>query len=277
MDIVTLIQAILMGFIEGLTEFLPVSSTAHLVLLGQALGFVDPGGEFKIMIQLGAILAIMVVFFGKIWSTIIHLPTKAEARRFALIIVLAFLPAAVAGVLLGKTIRAMFLDGSVSAAALQIIATVLIMGGFVMLLVERFRPPATTTDMERMPFWKAVLIGCCQAVALIPGVSRSGATIVGAMLFGVERKAAAEFSFFLAMPTMMGAFAYSLWDSRDSLDFTQIQTIGVGFVAAFLAGLVVVRLFLGIVSRYGFWPFAWYRIALGGLIFALVGPPTFMG
>jgi undecaprenyl-diphosphatase len=124
------------------------------------------------MIQLGAILAIMVVFFGKIWSTIIHLPTKAEARRFALIIVLAFLPAAVAGVLLGKTIRAMFLDGSVSAAALQIIATVLIMGGFVMLLVERFRPPATTTDMERMPFWKAVLIGCCQAVALIPGVSR---------------------------------------------------------------------------------------------------------
>lgn len=274
MDIATLLNAILMGFIEGLTEFLPVSSTAHLVLLGQVLGFEDPGGAFKIMIQFGAILAIMVVFFGKIWSSIIHLPTKAEARRFALIIVLAFLPAAFAGILLGKTIRAMFLDGSVSVAALQIIGAVLIIGGVIMLLVERFRPPATTTDMDAMPLWKALAVGCCQAIALIPGVSRSGATIVGAMLFGVERKAAAEFSFFLAMPTMMGAFAYSLWDSRDSLDFSQLQAIGVGFVAAFLAGLIVVRLFLGIVSRYGFWPFAWYRIALGALIFYLVGVPA---
>jgi undecaprenyl-diphosphatase len=271
MDLISLIKAVVMGFVEGLTEFLPVSSTAHLILLGQALGFNDPSGAFKIMIQFGAVLAIITLYFGKIWSTVTALPTSAEARRFAAIIVLAFLPAAFAGVLLGDLIGEMFLEGSVAPEALRVIAGVLILGGAVMLLVERFRPVADTHEMEKLPFWKALLVGCCQAIALIPGVSRSGATIVGAMLLGVERRAAAEFSFFLAMPTMLGAFSYSLYKSRDQLDFSQLQNIGVGFVAAFVAGLIVVRLFLGIVSRYGFWPFAWYRIALGGVIFALVG------
>lgn len=271
MDLLSILHAIIMGFVEGLTEFLPVSSTAHLILLGQALGFNDPSGSFKVMIQLGAILAIVTLYFGKIWDTIRFLPTKAEARRFAIMIIIAFFPAAAAGVLLGDIVKAMFLGESVSPEALRIIAYVLVLGGIVMLLVERFRPAADTHDLDTMPLWKAFLVGCFQAIALIPGVSRSGATIVGGMLLGVERRIAAEFSFFLAMPTMMGAFAYSLYKSRDSLDFTQVQAIGVGFVAAFVAGLLVVRLFLGIVSRYGFWPFAWYRIALGGLILALVG------
>lgn len=271
MDLITLLQAIIMGFVEGLTEFLPVSSTAHLILLGQVLGFNDPSGAFKIMIQFGAILAIITLYFTKIWDTVRTLPTSADARRFAMIIVIAFLPAAFAGVLLADVIGAMFLEGSVAPEALRIIASVLIIGGIVMLLVERFRPAADTHEMEKMPVWKAFLVGSFQALALIPGVSRSGATIVGAMLLGVERRAAAEFSFFLAMPTMLGAFTYSIYKNRDQLDFSQIQTIGVGFVAAFIAGLLVVRLFLGIVSRYGFWPFAWYRIALGALIFLLLG------
>ena len=274
MDLITVIHALIMGFVEGLTEFLPVSSTAHLVLLGQVLGFNDPSGAFKIMIQFGAILAIITLYFGKIWQTIAALPTKAEARRFAVSIVVAFLPAVFAGVLLGDIIGAMFLEDSVSPAALRIIATVLIIGGVIMLLVERFRPAADTHDMDKLPVWKAFLVGCFQAIALIPGVSRSGATIVGGMLLGVERRAAAEFSFFLAMPTMLGAFSYSLYKSRDQLDFSQLQTIGIGFVAAFVAGLLVVRLFLGIVSRYGFWPFAWYRIGLGALILGLVGFAT---
>lgn len=271
MDLVTLVHALLMGFVEGLTEFLPISSTAHLILLGQALGFHDPSGAFKIMIQFGAILAIITVYFAKIWQTVIALPSSAEARRFAFSIVVAFLPAAFAGVLLADVIGAMFLEGSVSPTALRIIATVLIIGGVVMLLVERFRPAADTHSMEKLPVWKAFLVGCFQAIALIPGVSRSGATIVGGMLLGVERRAAAEFSFFLAMPTMLGAFSYSLYKHRADMDFSQVQAIGIGFVAAFVAGLIVVRLFLGIVSRYGFWPFAWYRIGLGLLLLAWLG------
>jgi undecaprenyl-diphosphatase len=265
------IIALILGLIEGLTEFLPVSSTAHLILLGKWLGFDDPTGSFKVMIQLGAILAIVVVYIRKILSTVMGLPTRAEARRFALCVVLAFLPAAFAGVLLGDLIETLFLEGEASAAAARIIATTLILGGIVMLVVERFRPQPTTPDIDSLPVWKAVAIGCCQCLALVPGVSRSGASIVGAMLLGVERRAAAEFSFFLAMPTMLGAFTYSFWKNREALDFSQLGLIGVGFVGAFIAGLIVVRLFLGIVSKYGFGPFAWYRIALGGLILLTLG------
>lgn len=263
--------ALLMGFVEGLTEFLPVSSTAHLILLGRALGFDDPTGSFKVMIQLGAILAIVVVYFEKVWGTIVGLPTDAQARNFAAAIVLAFLPAAAAGVLLAEVIEDVFLAGVAQDGALRVIATVLILGGVVMLAVERFRPAVTTPTIDDIPLWKSFAIGCCQTLALVPGVSRSGATIIGALLLGVERRAAAEFSFFLAMPTMLGAFTYSLYKNFAELDFSQGGVIAIGFVAAFAAGLVVVRLFLTIVSAYGFAPFAWYRIALGALIFALIG------
>jgi undecaprenyl-diphosphatase len=198
MDVVTLIKALVLGIVEGLTEFLPVSSTAHLILLSRALGFDDPSGSFKVMIQLGAILAIMVVFAGKIWDTVTGLPTKPEARRFALGLFVAFLPAVAAGVLLADFVETLFLEGQISPAAGQIIATTLIVGGLLMLVVERFRPTPTDMAADALPLWKSLAIGCCQCVALIPGVSRSGATIIGAMLFGVERRAAAEFSFFLA-------------------------------------------------------------------------------
>jgi undecaprenyl-diphosphatase len=275
MTLIEIFQAVVMGFVEGLTEFLPVSSTAHLILLGKALGFDDPTGAFKVMIQLGAILAIITVYFQKIWQTVIGLPNSAEARRFALCIGLAFLPAAAAGVLLGDIVEKLFLEGQVTPLALNIIASTLLVGGVIMLGAERVRPPASTHSLEELPVWKAVAIGACQCLALVPGVSRSGASIVGAMMLGVERKTAAEFSFFLAMPTMLGAFTYSFVKNRDMLDGGQIGIIAIGFAAAFAAGLIVVNLFLNIVGRFGFAPFAWYRIGLGLLIFALVAMGLF--
>ncbi len=271
MDWTETMLAALLGLIEGLTEFLPVSSTAHLILLGRWLGFDDPSGSFKVAIQLGAILALVVVYAQKILSTVAGLPTRAEARRFALSVFVAFLPAALLGVLLSDWLSAIFLEGQASDAAARIIATTLIVGGAIMLVVERVRPKPVDHAADALPLWKSLAIGGFQALALIPGVSRSGATIVGAMLLGVERRAGAEFSFFLAMPTMLGATVYKVWSDRNELDFSQLQTIGVGFVAAFIAALLVVKAFLAIVSRYGFAPFAYYRIALGLLIFALVG------
>ncbi|MFZ4071392.1 MAG: undecaprenyl-diphosphate phosphatase [Caulobacterales bacterium] len=271
MTLIEFLQAVMMGFVEGMTEFLPVSSTAHLILLGKALGFDDPTGAFKVMIQLGAILAIITVYFQKIWQTVIGLPSSAEARRFGLCVGLAFLPAAAAGVLVGDIVEKLFLEGEVTPLALNIIASTLLVGGVIMLGAERVRPPATTHSLDDLPVWKAVVVGACQCLALVPGVSRSGASIVGAMMLGVERKTAAEFSFFLAMPTMLAAFTYSFVKNRDMLDGGQIGIIAIGFAAAFVAGLIVVKLFLSIVGRYGFAPFAWYRIGLGLLIFALVG------
>lgn len=263
--------AFLLGLIEGITEFLPVSSTAHLILLGRALGFDDPTGSFKVMIQFGAILAIIVMFSGKIFATTRDLPTRPEARRFALAIFIGFLPAVFFGIMLGDLIERVFLEGEASPAAARIIASTLILGGLVMLAVERFRPVPNVDRLEAIPLWKSLAIGFFQCLALVPGVSRSGATIVGAMLMKVERSTAAEFSFFLAMPTMLGAFSYSFWKNRDALDFSRLGTIGLGFAGAFLAGLVVVKLFLAIVGRYGFAPFAWYRIALGALVLVTLG------
>lgn len=271
MEFWTVLTALLLGFVEGLTEFLPVSSTAHLILMGKALGFEDATGSFKVMIQLGAILAIIVVYFDKIWRTVRELPTEAAARRFAASIALAFLPAAAAGVALGDIVERVFLEGEASAAAARIIAATLIVGGAIMLWVERNRPKAVHFAADDLPVWKSVAIGCFQTLALVPGVSRSGATIVGAMLLGVDRRAGAEFSFFLAMPTMLGAFTYSFLKNREALDFSQLGVIGVGFLAAFVAGLIVVKLFLGIVNRYGFAPFAYYRIALGVVILLTLG------
>ncbi len=253
----TYLVAALLGILQGLTEFLPISSTAHLLLVGDLVGFEDPGEAFTVMIQLGSILAVMWLYRAKIGSVIAGLPSNPDSRRFALMLLVAFLPAVVAGVLLEDIVE----DP-------RIIATAFVAGGIVMLMVEARGPAAVIASADRTPLPRALGIGLCQTVALIPGVSRSGATIVGARLLGLERAAAAEFSFFLAMPTMTAAFVYKLFDAKDYLTPDRGIEIAIGFVTAFLAALLVVKPFLSFVARSGFAPFAWYRIVVGLAIFA---------
>jgi undecaprenyl-diphosphatase len=262
MDLIDFLVAALLGVVEGLTEFLPVSSTGHLILLERLLGAQTPE-PFIVMIQLGAVLAICVVYLKKIIDVTLGLPTQPEARRFALAIFIAFLPAAVLGVLFHDFIKSVLFSPLVVAIAL-------IVGGVIMLLAERYRPPAVIETVDDMPVHTALKIGLCQAVAMIPGVSRSGATIVGAMMFRVDRRAAAEFSFFLSMPTMLGAFTVDFLQNRDQLVSEDLAIIATGFAFAFLAGLAVVRVFLAIVSRMGFAPFAWYRIVLGAVMLGVL-------
>jgi len=259
--VVWLVAAIL-GVVQGLTEFLPVSSTAHLLIGARLLHFDDPGGVFTVMIQLGSILAVMWLYRAKILHVLRGLPTDPDARHFALMIVVAFLPAAVAGWLFSDFVK------RVLYTTPAVIATTFILGGIVMLLVERYRPEPTVVDADRTSLSRALGIGACQVLALVPGVSRSGATIVGAMLFGLDRPAAAEFSFFLAMPTMTAAFAHDLLKARHSIGAERATEIAIGFVLAFVASVLVVRPFLGIVRRVGFVPFAWYRIGAGAALFA---------
>lgn len=264
---IAFLQAALLGVIEGLTEFLPVSSTGHLILAERLIGAETPE-PFKVMIQLGAVLAICIVYFEKLWSVTIGLPTKPEARRFAFIIIAAFIPAMILGLAFHDFIKeVLFSPFTVSIA--------LVVGGVAMLAAERWRPQPVIADVDDMPVLTAFKIGLCQCLALMPGVSRSGATIVGAMMFRVDRRAAAEFSFFLSIPTMLGAFVVDGWQNRDVLlaqGGTDLAIVATGFAAAFLAGLVVVRLFLSIVSRMGFAPFAWYRIVVGLAMLALFWP-----
>jgi undecaprenyl-diphosphatase len=269
MDPLALVKAIILGLVEGLTEFLPVSSTAHLILLSQALVF-ERSETFKVVIQFGAILALVTVYFQKIWATTTSLPSRPESRRFALSVILAFLPAIPAGILLEETLSQVFLSDVISPTAGAIIASTLIGGGIIMLLVERFRPVPQHSDPEQLPLWKSFAVGCCQALALIPGVSRSGATIVGALSLGVDRRAAAEFSFFLSIPTMAAATVYKIYKDWEQLDFSNGALIGVGFVAAFIAAFIVVKPFLALVSRFGFAPFAFYRIALGLVVIGAI-------
>ncbi len=257
-----LLHAALLGIVQGLTEFLPVSSTAHLLLGRRALGFDDPGGAFTVMIQFGSILAVMWLYRAKIAAAVAGLPADPDARRFAVAIGVAFLPALVAGALLAE-----FVKGVLYYSA-GVIATAFVAGGIVMLVVERYRPEPLVRDAERTPVLRALGIGLCQTLALIPGVSRSGATIVGGLLMRLDRPAAAEFSFFLAMPTMAGAFVHDLWEIRHELATARAAEIGVGFVMAFVAALVIVGPFLRFVSRSGFAPFAWYRIVAGLALFA---------
>ena len=251
-----LLTAALLGALQGVTEFLPVSSTAHLLIAERLLGFQDPGSVFTITIQFGSILAVMWLYREKILSVVRGLPSDPEARRFALMLVAAFVPAAVAALLLEGRIKA--LHGS-----MFVIALAFVIGGIVMLLVERWRPAPTVTRADQTPTGRAIGVGAFQAVALVPGVSRSGATIIGGMLLGLDRPAAAELSFFLAMPTMAAAFVHDLWQVRHQLAPERAAEIGVGLVMAFLAALLVVKPFLRFVGRSGFAPFAWYRIALG--------------
>jgi len=261
---VILLVAALLGVIQGLTEFLPVSSTAHLLIGARVLGFDDPGGVFTVMIQLGSILAVMWLYRAKIVHIVTRLGSNAEARHFALMIFIAFLPAVIAGALLADYITTVLYDSP------KVFATTFILGGIVMLLVERYRPVPTVVDADRTPLARALGIGACQVLAMVPGVSRSGATIVGGMLMGLDRPAAAEFSFFLAMPTMMAAFAHSLLKVRHQLSPDRAAEIAVGFIMAFVASLLVVRPFLAFVRRRGFAPFAWYRIAVGLALFIAI-------
>jgi undecaprenyl-diphosphatase len=258
----TLLKAALLGILQGVTEFLPVSSTAHLLIGSRLLGYDDPGGVFTVMIQLGSIFAVMWLYRTKILDVIAGLPSRPEARRFALMIVVATTPALVAGALLSKFVK------SVLYASFTVIALAFIIGGIVILVVERLRPVPDVRTVDELPVPRAFAIGCFQTLALIPGVSRSGGTIIGAMMLRVDRPAAAEFSFFLAMPTMAAAFAHDLLDVRHNLGAARAEEIAVGFVMAFIASAAVVKPFLRHVQRRGFAPFAWYRIALGAALLA---------
>jgi undecaprenyl-diphosphatase len=262
---VGLLVAALLGVLQGLTEFLPISSTAHLLIAERLVGFSDPGGVFTVMIQLGAILAIMWLYRRRILDVVTGLSSDPAARHFAAIILIAFLPAAAAGALLSKYVK------RVLYASPEVIAWAFIVGGIVILLVEWLSPRVRVEAVDRTSIWRAGVIGVFQTLALIPGVSRSGATIVGARVLGLSRGAAAEFSFFLAMPTMIAAFAHDLWEVRHGLSSERGLEIGIGFVMAFVAALLVVRPFLAYVTRNGFAPFAWYRIVAGVAILIALG------
>jgi undecaprenyl-diphosphatase len=256
-------SAVILGLVEGLTEFLPVSSTGHLILAAELIGFTGPGSKvFEVVIQLGAILAVCWVYRERLFGAVMGLPTDPPAQRFVANVVLAFLPAAVAGVLLHRFIKEVLFSPWVVAASLVI-------GGFAILLIERIRPLPRVRIVEAMPLRIAFGVGLCQILAMVPGVSRAGATIMGAMMLRVSRPAATEFSFFLAIPTMFGATAYDLYKSRAELSFDNGAVIAVGFVVAFFAALFVVRRLVDFVGRHGFGVFAWYRIVLGAA--ALIG------
>jgi undecaprenyl-diphosphatase len=257
-----LVTAAILGIIQGLTEFLPISSTAHLLISERLIGFSDPGSVFTVMIQLGSILAVMWLYRQRILDVITGLPTKPEARRFALMLLVAFLPAIPIG-FFGKHYVTTVLHES-----FNVMAWAFIIGGILMLLIERFRPTPKVDDAADTPVWRAFIVGIFQCFALIPGVSRSGATIYGGLLTGLDRRAAAEFSFFLAMPTMTAAFVLDFLDVKDSITSDRIAEIAVGFVFAFLSALVVVKPFLAFVTRAGFMPFAAYRILAGIAVLA---------
>ncbi|WEX09502.1 undecaprenyl-diphosphate phosphatase [Chelativorans sp. AA-79] len=255
----TIAEALLLGVLEGLTEFIPVSSTGHILLAGHFLGFESTGKAFEILIQLGAILAILSVYATRLWKMLVSLPGDPATRRFVLGILIAFLPAAIIGVLAYRIIKTVLFETP------MLICVMLILGGIVLLWVDRWVKVPRYRDITQFPLSVYLKIGLFQCLSMIPGTSRSGSTIVGALLLGVEKRAAAEFSFFLAMPTMTGAFAYDLYKNYNVLTAADLQIIGVGFIAAFVAALFVVRSLLDFVSRRGYGLFGWWRILVGGL------------
>jgi len=257
-------QAVFLGLVEGLTEFLPVSSTGHLILLGDLIGFEGPPGKlFEIVIQLGAILAIVVLYWRKLFGVLLAAPKDKAAQRFILVILLAFLPAMVIGAGAHGFIKSVLFSPWVVSVAL-------IVGGIAILIIEGRNPEERFGDIAEIPPKTALTIGFIQCLAMIPGVSRSGATILGARLMGLDRKTAAEFSFFLAIPTMAAAAVYDLYKNWSQLSAEGGVIIGVGFAAAFLTALLVVRVAVGFIARHGFTPFAWYRIAVGALMLGLL-------
>lgn len=255
-------EAAVLGVVEGLTEFLPVSSTGHLLLLGHFLGFESNGKSFEILIQLGAILAILLVYFRRLLDIALRVPSDPAARRFVIGVVVAFLPAALIGAVLHGFIKGVLFNPF-------IVCISLIVGGLILLVVDDLELEVKHQDATTFPLPMYLKIGFIQCLAMIPGVSRSGSTIVGAMLLGSSKRAAAEFSFFLAMPTMAGAFAYDLLKSYKTLTVDDVTLIAIGFVTAFVSALIVVRSFLDFVTKRGFAPFAWWRIVVG--LFGLAG------
>lgn len=258
----TIVQALLLGILEGLTEFIPVSSTGHILLAGHFLGFESTGKAFEVLIQLGAILAILSVYFGKLWGMLRSLPTDRDTQYFVAGILIAFLPAAIIGALAHDFIKTVLFESP------MLIAVMLILGGIVLIWIDRWAQNPRYFDIQRFPIAVYLGIGLFQCLAMIPGTSRSGATIVGSLLMGVDKRAAAEFSFFLAMPTMAGAFAYDLFKNRDILSASDLPIILTGFVAAFIAAIIVVRSLLDFVSRRGYAPFGWWRIGVGSAALA---------
>ena len=264
MDIPGLLDALVLGLIEGLTEFIPVSSTGHLLLAGHFLGFDSPGRAFEVLIQLGAILAILTVYFGRLLKILRDIPSDPRTRRFVLGILLAFLPAAVIGAAAHGFIKQVLFESP------MLICIMLIVGGFILLIVDRLDLRPRYHDAMDFSLGMYFGIGVAQCLAMIPGVSRSGSSVVAAMLFGSDKRAAAEFSFFLAMPTMAGAFAYDLYKTHDQITTAGAWNIIVGFIAAFIAGVFVVRRLLDFVSQRGFAPFAYWRIIVGAIGLAAV-------
>ena len=264
MDITLLVKAAIMGIVEGLTEFLPISSTGHLILAGALLGFDDEKAKvFDIAIQTGAIFAVILVYWQKIRSTLVALPTDKQAQQFALNVLIAFIPAVVLGLLFGKAIKAHLFTPVV-------VATTFIIGGFIILWAEKLQKTATNTvrvtSVDDMTTMDAVKVGLVQCLAMIPGTSRSGATIIGGMLMGLSRKAATDFSFFLAMPTLIGAGAYSLYKERAVLSMADIPMFSVGLVFSFFSAWLCVRWLLRYISTNSFVPFAYYRIVFGVVV-----------
>ncbi|QPS10630.1 undecaprenyl-diphosphate phosphatase [Delftia acidovorans] len=261
MDILLLVKAAIMGIVEGLTEFLPISSTGHLILAGSLLGFDDAKAKvFDIAIQTGAIFAVVLVYWQKIRSTVVDLPTSRQAQRLTLNVIIGFLPAVVLALIFGKFIKAHLFTPTV-------VATTFILGGFVILWAER-RPASATRVMtvDEMTPLDALKVGLMQCLAMIPGTSRSGATIIGGMLAGLSRKAATDFSFFLAIPTLIGAGVYSLYKERALLSAADIPMFAVGLVFSFISAWLCVRWLLRYISTNSFVPFAWYRIAFGIIV-----------
>lgn len=265
-DLLDYITAILLGIVEGITEFLPVSSTGHLILATELLGYdAAKWAVFNIAIQPGAIMAIVVLY----WRTFLGvlqglLRGHAESIAFVRNILIAFLPAVVVGLIFKDRIEAL-LENAV------VVAWALIIGGVAILLVERFARPREVGGVARVSFGQSVMVGLVQCIAMIPGVSRSGATILGAMSLGVDRKTAAEFSFFLAVPTLAGATVLQLWKHKDTLTAHDFGLIGIGALVSFVVAVIVVKGFMAIVTRYGFAPFAWYRIAAGAAALVWLG------
>jgi undecaprenyl-diphosphatase len=260
-DITLLIKAAIMGIVEGLTEFLPISSTGHLILAGALLGFDDAKAKvFDIAIQTGAIFAVILVYWQKIRDTLVALPSEKQAQQFALNVFVAFVPAVLLGLLFGKAIKANLFTPVV-------VATTFIIGGLIILWAERRQQanPATARvqEVEAMTLKDAIKVGLVQCLAMIPGTSRSGATIIGGMLLGLSRKAATDFSFYLAIPTLIGAGVYSLYKDRALLSMADLPMFAVGLLFSFGSAWLCIRWLLRYIATHSFVPFAWYRIAFG--------------
>lgn len=255
-----ILMSIILGIVEGFSEFLPVSSTGHLLVAENLLGLGDDWEAFTVVIQLGAILAVVVIYFQTFWKTLIGLPTSPHARRFALSVIIALLPSVVAGLAMKKLLDKFLLN---PAVAMPFIAGCWIVGGIIILLVERLAPKPRYFEGTDLPLSKAFQIGCCQILSIIPGVSRSGATILGGELLGVDRLAATMFTFYLAVPTMVGATVLELHHKAAGLSHGQESNIAIGFVVSFIVAFFVIKSFLHIVTKYGLKPFGWYRIAAG--------------